>query len=84
MRTIVASKLGFTDLALAILHLLVLLLGHDRSVDQVLKCGERYDSSADTAEDQLSLSRSDTASWHLCLHHQEHSGTTAETCLGIH
>jgi hypothetical protein len=26
----------------------------------------KYDSSVDTAEDQLSLSGSDTASWHRC------------------
>jgi hypothetical protein len=40
MRTIVASKLGFTDLALAILHLLTLPLYHDCSVNQVLECRE--------------------------------------------
>jgi hypothetical protein len=39
-RTIAASRLRSTDLTLAILHLLALLLCHDRSVDQVLKCGE--------------------------------------------
>jgi hypothetical protein len=32
-RVIVASRLRPTDLALAILHLLALLLGHDRSID---------------------------------------------------
>ena len=37
---IVASRLRSTNLALAILHLLAFLLCHDRSVDQVLKCGE--------------------------------------------
>jgi hypothetical protein len=37
MRTIVASRLGSTDLALAILHLLTLPLCHDCSVNQVLK-----------------------------------------------
>ena len=37
---IAASRLRPTDLALAILHLLVLLLCHDLSVDQMLKCGE--------------------------------------------
>jgi hypothetical protein len=37
---ITASRLRPTDLALAILHLLALLLCHDCSVDQVLKCGE--------------------------------------------
>jgi hypothetical protein len=37
---IAASRLRSTNLALAILHLLALLLCHDRSVDQVLKCGE--------------------------------------------
>jgi hypothetical protein len=35
-----ASRLRSTNLALVILHLLALLLCHDRSVDQVLKCGE--------------------------------------------
>jgi hypothetical protein len=40
MRVIAASGLRPTNLALAILHLLALLLCHDRSVDQVLKCGE--------------------------------------------
>jgi hypothetical protein len=37
---IVASRLGSTNLALAILHLLTLLLCHNCSVNQVLKCGE--------------------------------------------
>jgi hypothetical protein len=37
---IAASRLRPTDLALAILHLLALLLCHDCSVNQVLKCGE--------------------------------------------
>jgi hypothetical protein len=37
---IAASRLRPTNLALAILHLLALLLCHDCSVDQVLKCGE--------------------------------------------
>jgi hypothetical protein len=37
---IAASRLRPTDLALVILHLLALLLCHDCSVDQVLKCGE--------------------------------------------
>jgi hypothetical protein len=37
---IAASRLRPTDLALAILHLLVLLLYHDCFVDQVLKCGQ--------------------------------------------
>jgi hypothetical protein len=37
---IAASRLRSTDLALAILHLFVLLLCHDGSVDQVLKDGE--------------------------------------------
>jgi hypothetical protein len=36
---IAAPRLGPTNLALAILHLLALLLCHDCSVDQVLKCG---------------------------------------------
>jgi hypothetical protein len=40
MRAIVAPKLGPTYLAFAILHLLALPLHHDRSIDQVLKCGE--------------------------------------------
>jgi hypothetical protein len=40
MRVIAAPRLRPTNLALAILHLLGLLLCHDRSVDQVLKCGE--------------------------------------------
>jgi hypothetical protein len=39
-RTIAASRLGSTDLTLAILHLFVLPLFHDCSIDQVLKCGE--------------------------------------------
>jgi hypothetical protein len=38
MRAIAASRLGSTDLALAILHLFVLPLCHDCSVNQVLKC----------------------------------------------
>jgi hypothetical protein len=37
---IAASRLRSTNLALAILHLLVLLLCHDCSIDQVLKDGE--------------------------------------------
>jgi hypothetical protein len=37
---IAASRLRSTNLALAFLHLLVLLLCHDRSINQVLKCGE--------------------------------------------
>jgi hypothetical protein len=40
MRAIAASKLGSTDLTLAILHLFALPLCHDCSVNQVLKCGE--------------------------------------------
>jgi hypothetical protein len=36
---IAASRLRPTNLALAILHLLALLLCHDFSVNQVLKCG---------------------------------------------
>jgi hypothetical protein len=40
MRAIAASRLRSTNLALAILHLLTLLLGHGRSVNQVPKCGE--------------------------------------------
>jgi hypothetical protein len=40
MRAIFAPRLGPTDLALAILYLLVLPLRHDRSVNQVLQCGE--------------------------------------------
>jgi hypothetical protein len=39
-RAIAASRLRPTDLALPILYLLALLLCHDCSVDQVLKCGE--------------------------------------------
>jgi hypothetical protein len=39
-RVIAASRLRPTDLALAILHLVALLLCHDCSVDQVMKCGE--------------------------------------------
>jgi hypothetical protein len=39
-RTIAASRLGSTDLALAILHLLTLPLCHDCSVNQVLECRE--------------------------------------------
>ena len=37
---IAASRVRSTDLALVILHLLALLLYHDRSIDQVLKGGE--------------------------------------------
>jgi hypothetical protein len=37
---IAASRLGSTDLALAILHLLTLPLCHDCSVNQVLECRE--------------------------------------------
>jgi hypothetical protein len=37
---IAAPRLRPTNLVLAILHLLTLLLYHDCSVDQVLKCGE--------------------------------------------
>jgi hypothetical protein len=40
MRAIATPRLGPTDLALAIFHLFVLPLHHDRSVDQVLKRGE--------------------------------------------
>jgi hypothetical protein len=40
MRTIATSRLGSTDLALAILHLLTLPLCHDCSVNQMLKCRE--------------------------------------------
>jgi hypothetical protein len=40
MGAIAASRLRSTNLTLAILHLLVLLLCHDRSIDQVLKGGE--------------------------------------------
>jgi hypothetical protein len=39
-RTIVASRLGSTNLALAILHLFALPLCHDCSINQVLECGE--------------------------------------------
>jgi hypothetical protein len=39
-RTIAASRLGSTNLALAILHLLTLPLCHDCSVNQVLECRE--------------------------------------------
>ena len=37
-RVIATSRLRSTNLALAILHLLALLLCHDCSVDRVLKC----------------------------------------------
>jgi hypothetical protein len=37
---IAASRLGSTDLALAILHLLALPLCHDCSINQVLECRE--------------------------------------------
>jgi hypothetical protein len=40
MGAIAAPRLRSTKLALAILHLLALLLCHDCSVDQVLKCGK--------------------------------------------
>jgi hypothetical protein len=40
MRAIAASRLGSTDLALAILHLFALPLCHDCSINQVLKHGE--------------------------------------------
>jgi hypothetical protein len=39
-RTVAASRLGSTDLALVILHLLTLPLCHDFSVNQVLECRE--------------------------------------------
>ena len=39
-RMIATSRLRPTNLALVILHLLALLLYHDCSIDQVLKCGE--------------------------------------------
>jgi hypothetical protein len=37
---VAASRLRSTNLALSILHLLVLLLCHDCSIDEVLKGGE--------------------------------------------
>jgi hypothetical protein len=37
---IATSRLRSINLTLAILHFLALVLCHDRSVDQVLKCGE--------------------------------------------
>jgi hypothetical protein len=37
---IAAPRLGSTNLALAILHLLAFLLCHDCFVNEVLKCGE--------------------------------------------
>jgi hypothetical protein len=37
---IVAPRLRSTNLALVILHLLALLLSHDCSIDQVMKCGK--------------------------------------------
>jgi hypothetical protein len=40
MRTIAASRLGSTDLVLAILHLFALPLCHDCSLNQVLECRE--------------------------------------------
>jgi hypothetical protein len=40
MKAIVASRLRSTDLTLAILHLFALPLCLNRSVDEVLKCGE--------------------------------------------
>jgi hypothetical protein len=40
MGAIAAPRLRSTNLAPAVLHLLALLLCHDCSVDQVLKCGE--------------------------------------------
>ena len=39
-RAVAASKLGSTDLALTIFHLLALSLRHDRSINQVLECRE--------------------------------------------
>jgi hypothetical protein len=39
-RAIAASRLRPTNLALAILHLLAVLLCHDSTIDQVLKCGK--------------------------------------------
>jgi hypothetical protein len=39
-RVIATSRLRSINLTLAILHFLALVLCHDRSVDQVLKCGE--------------------------------------------
>jgi hypothetical protein len=40
MGAIAASRLGSTDLTLAIFHLFALPLCHDCSVNQMLKCGE--------------------------------------------
>jgi hypothetical protein len=40
MEAVAASRLRSTNLALAILHLLALLLYHNSSIDQVLKGGE--------------------------------------------
>jgi hypothetical protein len=66
MRAIASSRLRSTNLALAILHLLALLLCHDHLCRSGAEMWGRYDSSADSAGDRLSLSRNDTVSWHLC------------------
>jgi hypothetical protein len=59
-RVMAAPRLRPTDLALAILHLLALPLCHDRSVDQVLECGEGV-------VHQLILQRVDQASQETIL-----------------
>jgi hypothetical protein len=59
-RAIAAFRLRSTDLTLAILHFFVLPLCHDRSVDQVLKCGEGMIH-------QLILQRVDQASQEMIL-----------------
>jgi hypothetical protein len=60
MRTIAASRLRSTDLALAILHLFALPLGHDHSVNQVL---ERWEGMIH----QLILQRVNQASKEMIL-----------------
>jgi hypothetical protein len=60
-RAIATSRLGSTDLALAILHLFVLPLCHDCSVNQVVECGEGMIH-------QLILQRVDQASQETILY----------------
>jgi hypothetical protein len=60
MRAIAASRLGSTDLTVAILHLFVLPLCHDHSFNQVLKSGEGMIH-------QMILQRVDQASQEMIL-----------------
>jgi hypothetical protein len=72
MRAIAASRLGSTNLTLALLHLFVLPLYHDRSVNQVLERGEGMIH-------QLILQRVDQASQETIL--PRYSLTDIDPCL---